>query len=257
MNTIDKSLTSNILSQKEIRRYAIQISSSSIGLTGQEKLKQAKILVIGAGGKGTVILQHLAAMGIGTLGISDNLLVEEAELTRQFLYGNSDLGKQKAIISKQKLIEINHMVNYQLHNVCLNADNINWICEEYDILIDATDNFPARYLINDAAIKLNKPMIFGLAEGVTGMISVFNYKNGPSLRCLFPKVPTGINNNVPGESIAEVSILSIIGAIIANETVKVILGKDTQLSGNLLKFNGSDYSFIFETIQKNPDNFKN
>ena len=256
MNTLDKSLTSNILSQKELRRYAVQITSGKIGVEGQEKLKQAKLLIIGAGGKGTVVLQQLAAMGIGTLGICDSIPVDEAELSRQFLYGNGDLGKQKAIISKQKLLEINHMVNYQLHNVCLNSENINRICEEYDILIDATDNFPARYIINDAAIQLSKPMLFGLVEGSAGMVSVFNYKNGPSFRCLFPSVPTGINNNIPGGTITQVSILSIIGAIIANEAIKVILGMDTPLSGNLLKFNGSNYSITFEPIQKNPDNFK-
>ena len=149
------------------------------------------------------------------------------------------------------------MVNYQLHNVFLSTENISRICDEYDLLIDATDNFQARYLINDAAIKLNKPFLFGLADGTKGMVSVFNYKNGPSLRCLFPLEPKGMSNNGIDGAIMQVSILSIVGAIIANEAIKVILGKDTPLSGKLLKFNGSDYSFTFETIQKNPENFKN
>lgn len=254
MNTTDSTQTSNILSPKEIRRYAIQIASRSVGIVGQEKLKQAKVLIIGAGGKGTAILQNLASSGIGTLGISDNSFVEEAELSRQFLYGNGDLGKQKAIISKQKLLEINHMVEYQLHNVCLDVKNIDRICTDYDILIDATDNFPTRYLINDAAVKLNKPMLFGLVEGAMGMVSVLNYKNGPSLRCLFPKVPEGFSHDSE-DFMAQVSILNIVGAIIANETIKVILGIDTPLSGNLLKFYGSKYSFEFEQIQKNPENF--
>lgn len=254
MNTTDRTQTSNILSPKEIRRYAIQIASRSVGIVGQEKLKQAKVLIIGAGGKGTAILQNLASSGIGTLGISDNSFVEEAELSRQFLYGNGDLGKQKAIISKQKLLEINHMVEYQLHNVCLDVNNIDRICTDYDILIDATDNFPTRYLINDAAVKLNKPMLFGFVEGAMGMVSVFNYKNGPSLRCLFPKVPEGFGYESE-DFMAQTSILNIVGAIIANETIKVILGMDTPLSGNLLKFYGSKYSFEFEPIQKNPENF--
>jgi len=134
---------SEILSAQEIRRYSLQINNASLGVEGQEKIKQAKVLVVGAGGKGSSLMQIMAAVGVGMIGISDNFPVQEADLSRQHLYGSSDLGKQKAIISKQKLIQINHFVEYKLHNVCLSEQNINTICSNYDILIDATDNFTA------------------------------------------------------------------------------------------------------------------
>lgn len=256
MNQNTENPSSEILSQKEIRRYTLQINASTIGVKGQEKIKQSKILVVGAGGKGTSILQTLATIGIGKIGISDNYPIEESELSRQYLYGNSDLGKQKAIVSKQKLMEINHFVNYELHNVCLSETNSKTICEKYDILIDATDNFSSRYLINDTAIALNKPMIFGMVKNHFGLISVFNYMGGPSLRCLFPEKPTlNCTDNSEG-FVCQVSLMGIIGSIVANEILKIILGRNTKLSGNLLKFNAVNYSVSFEKIKKNPENFK-
>ena len=224
MNQNTKELNSEILSQKEIRRYTLQINSPQIGLEGQEKIRNSKILVVGAGGKGTSVLQNLATLGIGKIGISDNFPVQEAELSRQHLYGNSDLGKQKAIISKQKLLDINHFVDYELHNVCLSENNIQSICKNYDVLIDATDNFASRYLISDTAIALGKPMIFGMIAGKIGLVSVFNFKGGPSLRCLFPEIPDDLYSKESDEFACQVSILGIIGSIIANEALKIILG---------------------------------
>jgi adenylyltransferase/sulfurtransferase len=255
MNDSGKQLVSEILSQKEIRRYVLQISLPDIGLTGQEKIKQAKILVIGAGGKGTSVLQNLATVGVGKLGISDNYPIEESQLSRQHFYGNGDIGKQKAIVSKQKLMEINPLVNYELHNVCLSEQNIEIICKNYDILIDTTDNFPAHFLINDASIKLGKPMIFGTAINPNGLVSVFNYKGGPSFKSLYPTVPKYENKPQLDGLLCQSSLLNIIGAIIANETIKLILGHDSLLSGNLLKFDAMAYSIAFETIIKNPQNF--
>lgn len=247
---------SSILTDKEIRRYALQISMTAIGQEGQEKIKQAKVLVIGAGGKGGSVLQNLATIGVGKIGICDNYPVQENELARQYLYGNKDLGKQKAIISKQKLVEINHFVDYELHNVCLNENNINLICYPYDILIDTTDNFPSRYLINDAAISLGKPLIYGEVSDGIGLVSVFNYMEGPSLRCLYP-VPVKKSEKPGSNAFAcQVSVMSIIGSIIANETLKVILSLETVLNGNLLQFNGGNYSFSFKKIEKNQSNFK-
>ncbi|MBN1598386.1 MAG: HesA/MoeB/ThiF family protein [Bacteroidales bacterium] len=251
-----QNLTSEILSDKEIRRYTLQISIPELGLSGQEKIKQSKVLVIGAGGKGTSVLQNLAAVGIGKLGISDNYIVNENELSRQYLYGNSDLGKQKAIVSKQKLVDINHYVNYELHNVCLNKVNILKICNKYDILIDATDNFPAHYLINDAAVELGIPMIYGDVSDSAGIISVFNYNDGPSFRCLFPEAQ---NKNKTSKHLGfacQVTLMSIIGSIMANETLKVILDIENTLNGKLLKFDMINYSFRSSIIKKNPDNFK-
>lgn len=247
-------LSSKILSEREIRRYDLQIANTSLGLAGQEKLKQSKVLVIGAGGKGTSILQNLATVGVGKLGISDNYHVKEDSLSRQYLYGNTDLGKQKAIVSKQKLHEINHLVKYELHNVYLNEKNILPICEPYDILVDATDNFPARYLIHKASIELDKPLIFSRTLSGEGLVSVFNYMNGPSLKCLYPST---VAKDVEDEKIfsCHVALMSMLGAIVANEVIKVILGMETVLSGNLLTINTRDYSFTQSPIQKNSENF--
>lgn len=248
--------SSSVLSDKEMRRYALQIGMSAIGKEGQERIKNAKVLVIGAGGKGSSVLQNLATVGVGKIGICDNYPVQENELARQYLYGNSDLGKQKAIISRQKLLEINHLVEYELHNVCLNENNINLICFPYDILIDATDNFPSRYLINDAAISLGKPLIYGEVVNGLGLASVFNYKNGPSLRCLYPDYIDNADRPSCSDFTCQVASMSIIGSIIANETLKLILSKDTILSGNLLQFDGGSYTFSFQKIHKNQANFK-
>lgn len=248
--------SSSVLSEKEIRRYALQIGMPAIGQEGQEKIKKAKVLVIGAGGKGSSVLQNLATVGVGNIGICDNYPVQENELARQYLYGNSDLGKQKAIISKQKLIEINHLVDYELHNVCLNENNINLICYPYDILIDTTDNFPSRYLINDAAISLGKPLIYGEVVNGLGLASVFNYKGGPSLRCLYPEPVKKSERPGATDFSCQVAVMSIIGSIISNEILKVILAKETILSGNLLRFDGGSYSISLEKIVKNQSNFK-
>jgi adenylyltransferase/sulfurtransferase len=246
----------SVLSEKEKRRYALQISMPGIGEEGQEKIKQAKVLVIGAGGKGSSVMQNLATVGVGKIGICDNYPVQENELARQYLYGNSDLGKQKAIISRQKLLDINHLVEYELHNVCLNENNINLISYPYDVLIDATDNFPSRYIINDAAIALSKPLIYGEVANGLGYVSVFNYMGGPSFRCLYPEPAKNSDRLALSNFSCQVAVMSIIGSIIANETLKIILSQNTILNGNLLKFDGGSYSFSLEKIKKNPANFK-
>ena len=256
MNKPSQTNPSTILTEKELRRYALQIEMPAIAQEGQEKIKQAKVLVIGAGGKGSSVMQNLATVGVGKIGICDNYPVQENELSRQNLYGNSDLGKQKAIISKQKLLQINHLVDYELHNVCLNEKNINLICYPYDVLIDATDNFPSRYLINDAAMQLGKPFIYGEVVNGLGLASVFNYMDGPSFRCLFPEPLNKQDRPSSSNFSCQVSVMSIIGSIIANETLKVILSHNTVLSGNLLQFDAGSYTFTLRKINKNQDNFK-
>ncbi len=248
---------SEILSEREIRRYTEQINTNSIGLSGQEKIKQAKVLVIGAGGKGSAVLQNLATVGLGTLGICDNYLVSEDQLSRQHLYGSGDLGKQKAITSRQKLQQINQLVEYQLHNVCLSEENIDGICSPYDILIDATDNFSTHYMISDTAIKLNKPLIFGTVYHLLGFISLFNYKGGPSLRCYYPNPPVPDKKLLSDKGFAcQAIVISIVGAVMANETLKLILGINTDLNGNMMIFDATDYQFRLLAIEKNPENFK-
>ena len=249
-------MKSEILSEKEIRRYSLQISLPDVGLKGQEKIKQSRVIVIGAGGKGTTVMQHLTSLGIGKLGITDNYLIEENCLTRQRLYGNGDLGKQKAIVAKHKLQEINHLVEFEIHNVCLSESNILNICKDYDILVDATDNFPSGFLINDSAILLNKPFVFGSVYHSEVLVSVFNYMNGPSLRCAYPDLPHNRDINSANNLLSTGLLTGIAGSIMSNEIVKIILGMKTPLSGSVLKFNLSDYSTILEPVIKKPEHFQ-
>jgi adenylyltransferase/sulfurtransferase len=200
-------------------------------------------------------MQHLVAAGIGKIGISDNLPVEERDLPNQTLYGNSDLGKQKAIISKHKLGEINHFTEIELHNVYLAEKNCKQICNEYDILVDATDNLTAHHLINDTAIRLNKPVIYGSVYNSQAHISVFNYNNGPSFRCMYNQI-TEIEENSRFEGIVNIGIISgITGALMANEVLKVILGLPFTLSGKLLVFEVSAYTMNIIEISKEQGNF--
>lgn len=248
-------MDSEVLSGLEIRRYSQQIELPSVGISGQEKIKKSKVLVIGAGGKGTSLMQHLVTAGIGIIGISDNYPVEEKELPNQTLYGNNDLGKQKAIISKQKLTGINHLTKIELHNVCLAETNCEQICYDYDILVDATDNLPAHHLINDTAIRLSKPVIYGSVYNSQAHISVFNYDNGPSFRCMYNQIPAN-KENLPLDGIVNVGIISgIAGTIMANEVLKVILDLPFTLSGKLLVFEVSGYVMKMIQINKEPGNF--
>jgi len=246
---------SEVLSGLEIRRYAQQIELPSVGMSGQEKIKQSKVLVVGAGGKGTALMQHLVSAGIGKLGISDNYLVEEQVLPNQTLFGNGDLGKQKAILSKQKLTQINHLTKMELHNVCLAESNIQQICNGYDIIVDATDNLPAHLLINDTAIRINKPVVYGSVYNSQAHISVFNYKNGPSFRCLYAQIPRD-KKNLSSDGIANIGIVSgIAGTIMANEVMKIILDIPFILSGRLLVFEVPGYVMKMIKINKDPGNF--
>lgn len=248
-------MQSEVLSGLEIRKYSQQIELPSVGMPGQEKIKQAKVLVIGAGGKGTALMQHLVAAGIGKIGISDNYPVEEKVLPNQTLYGNGDLGKQKAIISKQRLTEINHLTKIELHNVCLNENNCEQICGDYDIIVDATDNLPAHHLINDTAIRLNKPFVYGSVYNSQAHISVFNYDNGPSFRCMYDQIPRE-KENLPPDGIVSFAIISgITGIIMANEILKIILDLPFILSGKLLIFELPGYVMNMKKILKQQIHF--
>jgi molybdopterin/thiamine biosynthesis adenylyltransferase len=255
MSTLNETKTSDILTAQEIRRYADQIAMPKFGLKGQEKIKQTNILVAGAGAKGTIVLQILTAMGFGKIGISDNSLVQESDLSRQHLYGNGDLGKQKAIIARQKLMEINHFVEFQLHNVFLTEHNIRVICEPYDILIDATNNANAHYLISDAAVQLNKPVIYGAIKGIEGYAATFNYREGPSYRCAYP--PSDVTETVvdPGSYFCYSTMSSIIGSIIANEAIGIAIGAGSNLKGSVLKLHAAGYRVEFIPVTRNPENF--
>lgn len=215
-------------------RYNRHIILSEIGQNGQDKLTNAKVLVVGAGGLGCPLLQYLTAAGIGTIGIIDFDVVQLSNLQRQILFGTSNLGQNKAIAAKKRLQDLNDSISINAYAEKLTHQNALQLFENYDIIVDGTDNFETRYLINDACIIANKPLVFGAIYKFEGQVSVFNYENGPSYRCLFPNIPQ--KNTVPNCS--EVGVLGvlpgIIGSMQANEVLKMVLGIGKVLSGKLL-----------------------
>ena len=218
-------------------RYIRQIQLSEIGVEGQEKLNRSRVLVVGAGGLGCPVLLYLANSGVGILGICDSDFIEESNLARQILYSISDIGKNKAKCAAKKIKKLNPSIQINIHPYSLNHKNAFEIIENYDIIVDGTDNFSARYLISDSCILKNKPMVYGGLFKFEGQVSVFNYNGGPSYRCLFPNPPkinevpncneTGILNVTPG----------IIGMYQATEVLKIILDIGTTLNGKLLMLN--------------------
>lgn len=220
-----------------INRYSRHILLSEIGEEGQKKINDANVLVIGAGGLGCPILQYLTAAGVGTIGIVDFDVVDETNLQRQILFGNASLGVNKAIAAKERLSDLNPDIIINIYPEKLTADNAIDLFKPYDIIVDGTDNFSTRYLINDTAILTNKPLVYGAIYKFEGQVSVFNYKNGPSYRCLFPTPPEeGTIGNC-----ADIGVLGvlpgIIGTMQANEVLKLILGLGNLLSGRLFCFN--------------------
>ncbi len=223
-----------MLTTQEQKRYNRHIILSEVGMEGQEKLKAAKVLVIGAGGLGCPVLQYLTAAGVGTIGIVDFDRVDESNLQRQILYSTADVGKPKAEAAKYRLQQQNPFVRFEVFTQKLSSENALRIFEPFDIIVDGSDNFPTRYLVNDACILLNKPLVFGSIFKFEGQVSVFNYRHGPTYRCLYPEPPAP--GDVPNCSeIGVIGVLSgIIGALQANEVIKIICGLGEVLSGKLL-----------------------
>ncbi|PWL31500.1 MAG: hypothetical protein DCO96_04680 [Fluviicola sp. XM-24bin1] len=220
-----------MLNQDEIKRYARHLSLENVGLEGQEKLKSAKVLVVGAGGLGVPVLQYLTAAGVGTIGVMDGDVVDESNLQRQVLYGTNDIGQAKVEVAISRLGQLNPHVNFISHATTLSTENALETLQEYDIIIDGTDNFPTRYLVNDACVILKKPFVHGSIFKFQGQVSVFNYQNGPSYRCLYPKAPSA--EGAPNCS--EVGVLGVlpgvVGSKMATECLKMILGIGNVLSG--------------------------
>lgn len=218
-------------------RYQRHIQLKEIGIEGQEKIRRAKILVVGAGGLGCPALQYLTAAGIGTLGIMDPDVVSISNLQRQILFTESDLGSNKALSAKKQLQKLNPEVSIQAFPQALTPENAAAIITEFDLVIDGTDNFFTRYLLSDQCILLNKVMVYGALFKFEGQVSVFNYKNGPSYRCLFPTPPE--RGAIPNCS--EIGVLGVVPGIIgvyqATEALKVILDLGDILSGKLLTLN--------------------
>ncbi len=231
-------------------RYSRHIILSEIGQEGQEKLNQAKVLVIGAGGLGCPVLQYLTAAGIGTIGIVDFDHVELSNLQRQILFGSSVLGLNKAEAAKARLADLNGDITINAYPEKLTYQNAIDLFNLYDIVVDGTDNFETRYLINDASLITNTPLVFGAIYKFEGQISVFNYKNGPSYRCLFPTPPKA--GTVPNCSdIGVLGVLpGIVGSMQANEVLKIVLGLDDVLSGQLLCYNALTAKTITLKVSK-------
>lgn len=218
-------------------RYNRHIILSEIGPEGQDKISNAKVLVIGAGGLGCPVLQYLTAAGVGHIGIIDFDVVELSNLQRQVLFGTTSLGKNKAIAAKERLQDLNDAISITAYPEALTYKNAINLFNLYDIIVDGSDNFETRYLVNDACIITNKALVFGAIYKFEGQVSVFNYNNGPTYRCLFPNPPQ--KGAVPNCS--EIGVLGvlpgIIGSMQANEVLKIILDLGEILSGKLLFYN--------------------
>jgi len=238
-----------MFSIKEKEQYSRHFILEKIGIEGQEKLKKSKVLVIGAGGLGCPILQYLTAAGVGTIGIVDNDTVDQSNLQRQILFSIDDIGKPKVTCAVKRLKQLNPFVTFNTYQKFLSSENALEIFENYDIIVDGSDNFQTRYLSNDAAVLTNKPLVFGAIFKFEGQVSVFNYQNGPTYRCLFPIPPTA--NSIPNCSdIGVLGVLpGIIGCLQANEVLKMICGLGGVLQGKLLSFNAL-------SLQQNLLNFK-
>lgn len=238
-----------MLEHEELKRYNRQIILPELGIEGQQKLKSARVLMIGAGGLGCPVLQYLVAAGVGAIGIVDNDKVEVSNLHRQILYSTADIGKPKAAIAKQKLGGLNPFVNLTAYAERLTEANAARLIGLYDVIIDGSDNFPTRYLVNDTCAALNKPLVFGSIFKFEGQVSVFHYQKGPGYRDIFPEPPP--KGEVPNCS--EIGVIGVlpgmIGTYMANETIKIICGIGETLSGRLLTMNVLDNSIAIFKIQ--------
>lgn len=223
-----------MFSKKELKRYNRHIIMPEIGLKGQEKLKTAKVLVIGAGGLGCPVLQYLAAVGVGTLGVCDFDYVDESNLQRQILFATTDIGKPKAKAAAEKLRLLNPYITIVTHDFKLDKSNAIALFKKYDIIVDGSDNFPTRFLVNDACVIAGKPLVFGAIYKFEGQVSVFNYQNGPTYRCLVPEQPDS-SEMLSCSQIGVIGVLpGIIGSYQASEAVKIITGVGEVLSGKIL-----------------------
>jgi len=241
------------LTQEEILRYSRHLIMPEVGVDGQEKIKQASVLLIGCGGLGSPLSMYLAAAGVGRLGLVDFDLIDFTNLQRQVAFGTQDVGRPKVDATKERIQSINPNVQVTTYRAKLSSENVMDIFKEYDIIIDGTDNFPTRYLVNDACVFLHKPNVYGSIFRFEGQATVFWADKGPCYRCLYPEPPP------PGmvPSCAEGGVLGIlpgtIGLIQATEAVKLILGKGDSLVGRLLLYNAMDMKFREVKLQKDPE----
>ncbi|NJL62212.1 MAG: molybdopterin-synthase adenylyltransferase MoeB [Methylacidiphilales bacterium] len=250
--TLNPNLDEVQLSKDDYERYSRHLILPEVGVEGQKRLKAASVLCIGTGGLGSPLLLYLAAAGIGRIGIVDFDVVDTSNLQRQVIHGTSWVGKPKIESAKNRILEINPYCQVDLYETRLSSENALDIIRPYDVVIDGTDNFPTRYLTNDACVLLNKPNIYGSIFRFEGQATVFNYEGGPNYRDLYPEPPP------PGmvPSCAEGGVLGIlpgiIGIIQATEAVKIVLGKGETLSGRLLLYDAMNMKFRELRLRPNP-----
>lgn len=241
------------LTQEEYERFSRHLILPEIGLEGQKRLKAASVLCVGTGGLGSPLLLYLAAAGIGHIGIVDFDVVDQSNLQRQIIHGQSWVGRPKIESARDRILEINPNCQVDLYETRLSSENALDIIEPYDVVVDGTDNFPTRYLVNDACVMLGKANVYGSIFRFEGQATVFNYQEGPNYRDLYPEPPP------PGmvPSCAEGGVLGvlcgIIGTIQATETVKIITGQGNTLSGRLLLYNALNMSFRELKLRPNPE----
>jgi molybdopterin/thiamine biosynthesis adenylyltransferase/rhodanese-related sulfurtransferase len=241
------------LSVDEIRRYSRHLIIPDVGVVGQKRLKNAKVLVVGAGGLGSPALMYLAAAGVGTLGIVEFDTVDESNLQRQIIHGQSDIGRPKAESARDSILEINPYVTVNIHGEPLSRDNAMQIFADYDLIVDGTDNFATRYLVNDAAVLLGKPYVWGSIYRFDGQASVFWAEYGPCYRCLYPEPPP------PGmvPSCAEGGVLGVlcasIGSIQVTEAIKLLAGIGEPLLGRLMVYDALEMNYRTVKVRKDPN----
>ena len=240
------------LSVDEVRRYSRHLIIPDVGMSGQKRLKNAKVLCVGAGGLGSPALMYLAAAGVGTLGIAEFDTVDESNLQRQIIHGQKDIGRSKAESARDCVLVINPYVTVQLHEVRLDSTNVMEIFADYDLIVDGTDNFATRYLVNDACVLLKKPYVWGSIYRFDGQASVFWAEHGPCYRCLYPEPPP------PGmvPSCAEGGVLGVlcasIGSIQVTEAIKLLAGIGDPLVGRLMVYDALEMSYRQVKIHKDP-----
>ena len=241
------------LSAEEVRRYSRHLIIPDVGMSGQKRLRNARVLCVGAGGLGSPTLMYLAAAGVGTLGIVEFDVVDESNLQRQIIHGQSDVGRSKAESARDSVKEINPYVNVILHEERLDSNNVMQLFAQYDLIVDGTDNFATRYLVNDACVLLGKPYVWGSIYRFDGQASVFWAEHGPCYRCLYPEPPP------PGmvPSCAEGGVLGVlcgtIGSIQVTEAIKLLTGIGDPLLGRLLVYDALEMSFREVRIRKDPN----
>jgi len=240
------------LSPEEIQRYSRHLLIPGIGRDGQRRLKAGSVLIVGAGGLGSPAALYLAAAGVGRIGLVDNDVVDLSNLQRQILHSSLELGRRKVDSARRRLLDLNPAIQVDAYDEAFTSSTAMRIAEGYEIILDASDNFPTRYLTNDLCVLTSRPLVYGAVFRLEGQASVFDARGGPCYRCLFPEPPPP--GSVP--SCAEAGVLGVlpgmIGTIQATETIKLLLGLGTSLVGRLLLYNALDMSFDFIKLKKNP-----